>query len=132
MTIEAGVAILFALRRRGFSIRRSPDDNVQVSPFNRIKEADRKMISANKQEILTALSWEVADGAQGAERKARELLKGKNVPHALATENNGDWTYVSCLRRDGSGWTVRIRQDQFDPFRLTQALLRVDKELVTA
>lgn len=131
MTIEVGVAILFALRRRGFSVRKSPDGNIQVAPFTRLRETDKKMIVENKAMILSALDGEMTDGARKVDQKARWLLASKkDVPTVLTTENNGEWTYVSCLRRDGSGWTIKIPVEQFDPFRLTEALMRVDKELV--
>jgi hypothetical protein len=131
MTIESGVAILFALRRRGYSVRKSPDGNIQVAPFHRLREADRKVIVENKAMILAALDGEMSDGARKVDQKARWLLASKkDVPTVLTTENNGEWTYVSCLRRDGSGWTIKIPKEQFDPFRLTEALIKVDKELV--
>jgi hypothetical protein len=131
MTIEVGVAILFALRRRGFSVRKSKDGNIEVAPFTRLREADKKMIVAHKPMIVAALEGEMADGARKVDQKARWLLASKkDVPTVLTTENNGEWTYVSCLRRDGSGWTIKIPKDQFDPFRLTEALMTVDKELV--
>ena len=131
MTIEAGVAILFALRRRGFSVRKSPDGNIQVAPFHRFREADRKVVVENKAMIVAALDGEMADGARKVDQKARWLLASKkDVPTVLTTENNGEWTYVSCLRRDGSGWTIKIPKENFDPFRLTEALMKVDKELV--
>jgi hypothetical protein len=133
MTIEAGVAILFELRRRGFSVRKSPDGNIQVAPFQRLRETDKKMIVDNKAMILSALDGEMADGARKIDQKARWLLASKkDVPTVLTTDNNGEWTYVSCLRRDGSGWTIKIPKEQFDPFRLTEALLKVDKNLVLA
>jgi hypothetical protein len=126
MTIEYGVAVLFQLRRQGFAVRRSPMGNIQVSPPGRLSEEAKEMIRRNKAVILEALERETAPGAGEAERKARELLNNGKNPWAVATETEGEWTFVSCLRRDGSGWTVRIPKDKFDPFRLTEALLRVD------
>ena len=133
MTIESGVAILFALRRRGFSVRKSPDGNIQVAPFTRLRETDKKMIVAHKAMILSALDGEITDGARKVDQEARWLLASKkDVPTVLTTENNGEWTYVACLRRDGSGWTIKIPKEQFDPFRLTEAIMKVNKELVAS
>jgi len=101
VTVETGVAILFALRRRGFSIRRSPDGNVQVSPFNRLKDADKKMIVANKKNILAALSGEVAEGAQGRGAEGAGTPEGEERPHVLATETDAEWTYVSIIPGTG-------------------------------
>lgn len=132
MNIETGVAVLFALRRRGFAVRKASGDNVQVSPFDRLKDSDKKMIVANKQFILAALAGEGADGAQGAEKKARDTMQERKVPYVLATESSGDWTYVAILRRGGMGWTIRIPNDQYDPFRFAEAIHRVDKAMVIA
>ena len=126
MTIEDGVAILFSLRRKGFAVRRSPEGKIQVSPPGRLTDDLKETIRRNKAVVLEALERETAPGAGKAERMARELLiNGKN-PWAVATETEGDWAFVCCLRRDGSGWTVRIPKDKFDPFRLTEALHRTD------
>src|SRR3990170_1546171 len=126
MTIEDGVAILFNLRRKGFIVRRSPEGKIRVSPPGRLTNDARKTILQNRTAILEALERETALGAGKAERRARELLTGGDNPWAVATETEGEWTYVACLRRDGSGWTIRIPRDMFDPFRLAEALRRVD------
>jgi hypothetical protein len=126
MTIEDGVAILFHLRRQGFAVRRSPAGKIQISPPGRLPEDMRETIRRNKAVVLEALDMEAAPGAGMAERKAQELLTLDGTPWVVATETEGEWAFVACLRRDGSGWRVRIPRDEFDPFRLAEALMRVD------
>jgi hypothetical protein len=86
----------------------------------------RETLRRNKAVVLEALAMEVAPGARKAEEKARQLLAQGSEPWAAAAETEGEWTFVACLRRDGSGWTVPIPKDEFDPFRLAEALMRVD------
>ena len=129
MAIETGVVILFNLRKHGFAVHRSPSGNIQVAPPGRLPEYLKDAIRQNKDAILAALEGETATGVGKVERNARMnlvLLAKWKTPWGIATETEGEWTYVCLLRRKGPGWTIRIPTDKFDPFLFAEALARDD------
>jgi hypothetical protein len=112
--IENGVAILFGLRRRDFEVRRTPEGNVQVSPFTKLTEKDKALIRKNKADILAALAGELAAGAVRSEKKVKALLVERNVLQVLATETDGEYVCVlyaaQRLRVDHPHPRLRLRR----------------------
>ena len=117
--------ILSDLRRRGILVRRAPSGRLQVSGSIPVTESIRQEIREHEAEILQDLDREAVAAIARADAKAQEILaKAKpSIPKAVATEMTDELVYMSCRRRNGSGWTISIPAEEYDPWRLSAEIL---------
>jgi len=106
-------------------VRRTPSGRFQVSGKTPVTDSVKREIREHEEELIQELERETTAAIARADAKAQEILaKAKpNTPRAVATEETDANVYMSCRRRDGSGWTISIPSEEYDPWRLSADIL---------
>ena len=118
-------SILEALRQRNVKIRRTPAGKLQISTPALLDEAVKQEIRLHRDEILNELDVETAQAAVRSEIKAQEILEQSQhkPPRVLVTEECEGIVFITCRRRDGSGWTIQVPREEWDPWKLATMLV---------